>query len=376
MPLSSASSIGIFTLELAVYQLSLAGTLQFVSPRFLSVPPVVQFVNYAFTILSLVQLAVSTALLFSAAEVRGTLRRGYLCGVSQGFAVLFLLLWACAFVAQWFGFPRVASTSAPTSYVATAVSLGFYAVSVLLEVIILFCSLPKAGRASFFLNSFALSALGVVVLTFIAVSDYGLFKCNATDPGMHVVVFIATAVVCLGLGVLHFLADDAHEEKAKGDWRFNVWMFPVVVLNVALWGLAWMVAENPRRAPVILTGAVSVLLQALNMFNVFPTLWRMLFPEDEEKDDDEFEESSNDEDGKSVLQGGGKSQKNNENKHIAEESKFGKNSKSRDQRNSYGRNKKMEPRLLDDISMAAPPPQSTIVPIDFARVSGGLRVRK
>ena len=116
MPLSSASSIGIFTLELAVYQLSLAGTLQFVSPRFLSLPPVVQFVNYAFTILSLVQLAVSTALLFSAAEVRGTLRRGYLCGVSQGFAVLFLLLWACAFVAQWFGFPRVASTSAPTSY--------------------------------------------------------------------------------------------------------------------------------------------------------------------------------------------------------------------------------------------------------------------
>jgi hypothetical protein len=371
MPLSSASSIGIFTLELAVYQLSLAGTLQFVSPRFLSLPPVVQFVNYAFTILSLVQLAVSTALLFSAAEVRGTLRRGYLCGVSQGFAVLFLLLWACAFVAQWFGFPRVASTSAPTSYVATAVSLGFYAVSVLLEVIVLFCSLPKAGRASFFVNSFALSAFGVVVLTFIAVSDYGLFKCNATDPGMHVVVFIATAVVCLGLGVLHFLADDAHEEKAKGDWRFNVWMFPVVVLNVALWGLAWMVAENPRTAPVILTGAVSVLLQALNMFNVFPTLWRIVFPEDEEEDDDESEDEEKHDNKPEEEQTNGKRHKRNEEAQLNPQS----SRLFRDQRNSYGRHKKTEPRLLDDISMAAPPSQA-IVPIDFARVSGGLRVRK
>ena len=364
MPLSAASSIGIFTLELAVYQLSLAGTLQFVSPRFLTVPLVVQFVNYAFTILSLVQLAVSTALLFSATEVRGTLRRGYLCGVSQGSAVLFLLFWVCAFVAQWFGFPRVASTSAPTSYVTAAISLGFYAVSVLLQVILLFCSLPRAGRASFFVNSFALSALGVVVLTFIAISDYGLFKCNATDPGTHVVVFIASAVVCLALGVLHFLADEAHKEGAAGAWRFNVWMLPIVVLNVALWGLAWILAENPRKVAVILVGAVCALLQALNMFNVFPTLWRMVFPEEEEEDEGKEEQSE---------------RESSENDGTPSAPPFDPNEESslfEKRRDAYGKRKKTEPRLLDDVSMATPLPPSAIVPIDFARQSGGLRVRK
>jgi len=372
MPLSAASSIGIFTLELAVYQLSLAGTLQFISPRFLTVPPVVQFVNYAFTILSLVQLAVSTALLFSATEVRGTLRRGYLCGVSQGSAVLFLLFWACAFVAQWFGFPRVASTAAPTSYVSAAISLGFYAVSVLLEVILLFCSLPKAGRASFFVNSFALSALGVVVLTFIAVSDYGLFKCNATDAGTHAVVFIASAVVCLALGVLHFLADEAHREGAAGAWRFNVWMLPIVVLNVALWWLAWILAETPRNVAVVLVGAVCALLQALNMFNVFPTLWHMVFPEEGGEDEDEDAEEG--EDGEEEfetesLDGIGRQR---------EESLIPKRGASRfeGRRDAYGKRKKTEPRLLDDVSMATPLPQSAIVPIDFARHGGGLRVRK
>lgn len=364
MPLSAASSIGIFTLELAVYQLTLAGTLQFISPRFLTVPPVVQFVNYAFTILSLVQLAVSTTLLFSATEVRGTLRRGYLCGVSQGSAVLFLLLWACAFVAQWFGFPRVASTSAPTSYVSAAISLGFYAVSVLLEVILLFCSLPKAGRASFFVNSFALSALGVVVLTFIAVSDYGLFKCNATDAGTHVVVFIASAVVCLALGVLHFLADEAHREGAAGAWRFNVWMLPIVVLNVALWGLAWILAETPRNVAVILVGAVCALLQALNMFNVFPTLWHMVFPEEEGEDEDEEEEGE--------AAQSDKSEGRRAQPLIPKQGA----SQFEGRRDAYGKRKKTEPHLLDDVSMATPLPQSAIVPIDFARHGGGVRVRK
>lgn len=370
MPLSAASSIGIFVLELAVYQLSLAGTLQFVSPRFLTAPPIVQFINYAFTILSLVQLAVSTALLFSASEARGTLRRGYLCGVSQGAAVLFLLFWVCAFVAQWFGFPRVASTSAPTSYVTAAISLGFYAVSVLLEVILLFCSLPRAGRASFFVNSFALSALGVVVLTFISVSDYGLFKCNLADPGMHVVAFIASAVVCLALGVLHFFADEAHREGAAGAWRFNVWMLPIVVLNVALWGLAWILAQNERKAPVILAGAVCALLQALNMFNVFPTLWRMVFPEEEEDDEEDEEDEVEEEENKTAPFKDGGNPSAPPGRANPQSSRFN------GRRDAYGKRKKTEPRLLDDVSMATPLPQSAIVPIDFARHGGGLRVRK